>query len=199
MMARSEMRDAARGKAEPVAPPVEAHKLDTAERQFEILNPKSLRYELVLEREYMDERVVKGVKVREAVKDHVKRAIVVPTEFALGDILTRRVRDDVESFGRLAMLEIGKSLPNGMTLGDVFEKDNGYMEVAFSKSNVRDTLHRLVATVAVFEDDANARPTAAEVAEGMDSADLSVIGMLYLTNALVEISRQKEARAAVVQ
>ncbi len=46
-MARSEMRDGARGKVTPpVVEPV--NDLDDAERQFEILHPKTLRYDLVL-------------------------------------------------------------------------------------------------------------------------------------------------------
>lgn len=194
-MARSEMRDGARGKvAPPVAEP--AHDLDSAERQFEILNPKTLRYDLVLEREYIDEKVVGGKKVREPVREHVKRTIIVPTEFTLGDILTRRVKDDMESFTRLTIVELSQLLPSNVSVADVFSTSPGYLEAALLKANVRESLRGLVASVSTFEDEPALHPTANEIADGMDYADLQIVGGLFFNRALEEMVRRKNARTA---
>lgn len=193
-MARSELREGARGKtAAPVAEP--AHDLDNAQRQFEILNPALLHYDLVLAREFTDEKIVAGKKVRETVSDFGKRAITVPIEFTLGDILKRRVKDDLEAFARLTVVEIGRVLPTGMKLSEAFEGASGYVEIGLMKSNVRELLRHLISAIASFDDD-HTSPTIEQIADGMAPEDFMVVGVMLMNRAFEDIAKRKNARTA---
>ena len=176
--------------------------LNDPERQFAILKPKVLTYVLTLPREVQIEKLVDGKRARVVETELLKREIEIPTEFTLGDIVHRRLRDDLLAFGRLVSAEVTRLCPDLRILPATFLGEHmGYLEAALSRSAVRDQLRELVSKLATYKDDKRKKderpvhPSLEEIEDGMSDSDLTLLGLVLLGRANEESSNRKNGLA----
>lgn len=104
----------------------------------------------------------------------------VPTEFTIGEILHRRVMEDIESYGRLVIAEFHELAPD-VPVTEIFSKPV-HLEAALSRSNVSDFLRRIVARVARVidvEEGESDRVSTQQLEAGLSLRDTLTLAVWY--------------------
>jgi hypothetical protein len=150
---------------------------DDPKRQWEILNPETLRYPLLV--------------------GGVERTIEVKTEFSINDLFRRRVMDDLGAFSKLVFAELAQLNP-GHGSFEWVSRDLQYIDIALTGGVVSDRARRILVQMARYVDPfvvgqtLHERPSIEDVALGMAEADLVSFG-LYLLNRLKRARDEAEA------
>jgi hypothetical protein len=204
-MARSEMIGAVKdGRPKPpTRDENEASKaraeLHSAERQWEILNPQVLAYELLLPREIEEETIdSQGRKVRSTITQWVREPIHIATELTIGDVVNRRIYDELEAYTLAVGAEVRSIKPEFMAHEFVLPENAQFIEAGMSRN--REMLRALIAKVASYpNDDPNApvrRPSVEDIAAGLTDIDLYVIGMSFMALLIKKREERKKEQAA---
>ncbi len=152
--------------------------IERASTQAEIIAPKEILFECESEA---------GI-----------RTISMPTEFSLRDIVRRRILDDIDALSRLILTEARRVAPADIAGNPArfFEPDGqGYLEVALSRSNVRESLREIVMNAGhiVRSDRVIERPTNDDVYL-LSSNDLMMLAVYLFRRWLEQIgSGEKNA------
>lgn len=204
-MARTEMIGAVRdgGPKPPTdedkAASKERAELHSPQRQWEILNPKVLKYELLLSR-LVEEEIIDedGRKVRSTIREWFTTPIHIATEFTIGDITKRRIYDELEAYALAVGAEVRAIKPEFLVHEFILPENTQFIEAATVRH--REMLRALIAKVASYpNDDPSApvrRPNVDEIALGLTDVDLYVIGMSFLALLIKTREDRKKEQAA---
>lgn len=145
--------------------------MEDPQHQVEVLSPRKLAFTLELE--------------------SGKHLIEVPAELSLGDILQRRVNEDVDAYCKLLFAELYRMAPDlqNHSVSVVFD-NTAYLGSAMARSNVRDVLRELVCKMATFAEPftekignierPRTKPRLDEIEAGMRAVDLQTFGVFLL-------------------
>jgi hypothetical protein len=188
--ARTRARVAGESVALDVAP---ENDLEKPDRQLEVLSPKAIGYKLRFPREAVIDRIIDGKKTREPFIEIVERGIEIATEFTIGQMINRKVLDNLDAFVTVAIAELQRIAP-----ADARTSNMQYVAAALTMGSTRMLLRELIASVAKYTDSEGeriVRPTVEEIENGMASSDLDAIGMFYLDRVLTKRAAEKKAIA----
>jgi hypothetical protein len=168
------------------APP---HEYDDPKRQWEILNPETLRYPL---------DVAGGVHV-----------IEVKTEFSINDLFHRRVLDDLESYSKFVYYKLAELSPeSGARAGVEWVRSHPqYLDIILGKSDTKKMLCELLTKISRYVEPfstkewnaatgrdeivVHRRPTVEQLSLGMESAQMSAAGLYMFNRWAAEVARKK--------
>lgn len=178
----------------------EPSEFDDPEVQVKVLGPDTilLTLERPVEYDHATEIVTGRGKKRKTDKIVEKRwttepfAIILPTEFRLGDLRVRRIFDDLMAFQELIRVEIGKFVTPTSSVADTLR----YFDVIFKKGAIREEIRGLLAQIAIVADsDPERRPGLLELADAMGVKEYSFVALYFMRRGGEEIDRQKKVRA----
>jgi hypothetical protein len=173
--------------------------LHSPERQWEILNPKVLAYELLLSRQIEEELTDEaGRKVRQTVTEWYREPIHIATEFTIADIASRRIYDELEAYVLAISAEVRSIKPEFLLHDFVLVENMQFMEAAMTRH--REMLRALIAKVSSCPNsDPKApvrRPSVDDIAMGLTDLDLYIIGMSFMALLIKKADERKKDQAA---
>lgn len=122
----------------------------------------------------------------------------VPVEFRIGEIVNRRALDDLDAFMRLAALEAHKLAGDGAPAGFAIFNSNehaGYVEVAFSLSNVRDFCRKLTTKVGriIVNDEVTSDYVSMDDVALLSPGNMLTLSIWYARRWFEVLAKQKNA------
>jgi hypothetical protein len=129
------------------------------------------------------------------------REITIPTEFAVGQ--TRALIDDLEQWFGLVVRAMRDLNPLGagtFPSAEYIASNGDYVTQALGGGTTRAKARLIIARIANFtgniENGERARPTLAEIEEGLSSADLTQISGLLFRKHVEEVNAREKKRLA---